>query len=75
MLPGVTRREVLDLLAEGGTPVAVRRTTPAELRRAAGAFWTSSLSGAVAVSAVDGSPLPDQSAYTADLSERLGVGG
>ena len=72
-LPGVTRREVLDLLAEGGTPVAVCRTTPHELRRAAGAFWTSSLSGAVAVTAVDGTPLPDQSAYTADLSVRLGV--
>jgi para-aminobenzoate synthetase / 4-amino-4-deoxychorismate lyase len=74
VLPGVTRREVLDLLAEEGTPVAIRRTTPHELRRAAGAFWTSSLSGAVAVSAVDGTPLPDRSAYTADLSEQLGVG-
>ena len=74
VLPGVTRREVLDLLAEDGTPVAIRRTTPGGLRRAAGAFWTSSLSGAVAVSAVDGTSLPDRSAYTADLSERLGVG-
>jgi para-aminobenzoate synthetase/4-amino-4-deoxychorismate lyase len=75
VLPGVTRREVLDLLAGDGTPVAVRRVTPAELRRAAGAFWTSSLSGAVAVTAVDGAPLPDRTAYAAALSERLGVGG
>jgi para-aminobenzoate synthetase/4-amino-4-deoxychorismate lyase len=74
VLPGVTRREVLDLLAEDQTPVTVRRATPAELRQAAGAFWTSSLSGAVAVSAVDGTPLPDRSAYTVELSERLGVG-
>jgi len=74
VLPGVTRREVLDLLAADGTPVAIRRATPAELRQAAGAFWTSSLSGAVAVSAVDGMPLPDQTAYAAELAERLGVG-
>ena len=74
VLPGVTRREVLDLLAEDQTPIAIRRATPAELRQAAGAFWTSSLSGAVAVSAVDGIPLPDRSAYTVELSERLGVG-
>ena len=74
VLPGVTRREVLDLLAGDGTPVAIRRATPVELRRAAGAFWTSSLSGAVAVSAVDGTPLPDSTAYTSRLSDRLGVG-
>ena len=73
VLPGVTRREVLDLLAGDGTPVAIRRITPAELRRAAGAFWTSSLSGAVAVSAVDGEPLPDRTAFTVALSRRLGV--
>ena len=71
VLPGVTRREVLDLL--DGTPAAIRRATPAELRRASGAFWTSSLSGAVAVSAVDGAPLPDRTAFTVALSRRLGV--
>jgi para-aminobenzoate synthetase/4-amino-4-deoxychorismate lyase len=75
VLPGVTRREVLDLLAEDGTPVTIRRGTRAELRQAAGAFWTSSLSGAVAVSAVDGTALPDATAYAAALSVRLGVGG
>ena len=74
VLPGVTRREVLDLLTGDGTPVAIRRITPAELRRAAGAFWTSSLSGAVAVTAVDDRPMPDSTAYTVNLSRRLGVG-
>ena len=74
VLPGVTRREVLDLLAGEGTPVAIRRASPDELRQAAGAFWTSSLSGAVAVSAVDGTPLPDSTGFTARLSDRLGVG-
>ena len=74
VLPGVTRREVLDLLDGDGTPVAIRRATPAELRRATGAFWTSSLSGAVAVSAVDGTPLPDSTGDAAALSRRLGVG-
>ena len=73
VLPGVTRREVLDLLAADGTPVAIRRATPAELRQAAGVFWTSSLSGAVAVSAVDGTPVPDSTADTAVLSQRLGA--
>lgn len=73
VLPGVTRREVLDLLAADGTPVEIRRGSPAELHAAAGAFWTSSLSGAVAVTAVDGAALPDATAYAAELTRRLGI--
>ena len=73
VLPGVTRREVLDLLAADGTPVEIRRGSPADLGAATGAFWTSSLSGAVAVTAVDGAALPDATAYAAELTRRLGL--
>lgn len=73
VLPGVTRREVLDLLAAEGTPVQIRRGSPAELRAAAGVLWTSSLSGAVAVTAIDGAALPDASAFAAELAGRLGL--
>ena len=62
VLPGVTRREVLDLLAERA-PGAVRPATVSELQRAAGAFWTSSLSGAVAVASVDGHPAAGQTEF------------
>ena len=75
VLPGVTRREVLDLLAERGTPVQIRPATVSELQRSQGAFWTSSLSGAVAVDSVDGHPLPDITDFTVALSELLGVVG
>jgi para-aminobenzoate synthetase/4-amino-4-deoxychorismate lyase len=75
VLPGVTRREVLDLLAERGTPVQIRPATVSELQRSQGAFWTSSLSGAVAVDSVDGHPLLDITDFTVALSELLGVVG
>ena len=73
LLPGVTRREVLDLLADLDVEVRVERVSPAALRGAAGAFWTSSLSGAVAVTAVDGHQLPEPPALLAELNRRLGV--
>ena len=58
LLPGVTRRDVLDILARLGIPVRIERFSAVQLRAATAAFWTSSLSGAVPVSAVDGHPLP-----------------
>ena len=45
----------------------------AELRQAAGVFWTSSLSGAVAVDSVDGQRLPDSTAFALELTELLGA--
>ncbi|HEV2928857.1 MAG TPA: chorismate-binding protein [Propionibacteriaceae bacterium] len=74
VLPGVTRREVLDLLAERGRPVQIRPATMSDLHQAQGAFWTSSLSGAVAVDSVDGHRLPDCAAFAAELTELLGAG-
>ncbi len=75
LLPGVTRREVLDLLPDLGETVAVQRLSPADLRSARALVWTSSLSGVVAVEAVDGHPLPGRPDLVAALNERLGLGG
>jgi para-aminobenzoate synthetase/4-amino-4-deoxychorismate lyase len=73
VLPGVTRREVVDLLDDQQTPARIRRCTVQDLIRSRGAFWTSSLSGAVPVTAVDGMALPDISKFTAELNRRLGT--
>jgi para-aminobenzoate synthetase/4-amino-4-deoxychorismate lyase len=73
VLPGVTRREVLDLLAERGDPVQIRPAILSDLQRARGAFWTSSLSGAVAVDSVDGHLLPDSTQFAIELTELLGA--
>ena len=73
VLPGVTRREVLDLLDDQRTPASIRRCSVQDLLRSRGAFWTSSLSGAVPITAVDGTLLPDVSDFTAELNKQLGV--
>jgi len=73
VLPGVTRREVLDLLDDRQTPARIRRCSMQELRHSRGAFWTSSLSGAVPITAVDGTALPDVTEFTAQLNDRLGI--
>jgi para-aminobenzoate synthetase / 4-amino-4-deoxychorismate lyase len=73
VLPGVTRREVLDLLDDQRRPARIRRCSVQDLRRSRGAFWTSSLSGAVPITAVDGAELPDISEFTEELNVRLGT--
>ena len=73
MLPGVTRREVLDLLDDQGTPVRIRRLAVQDFLQSRGAFWTSSLSGAVPITAVDGALLPDISELTVRLNNQLGL--
>jgi branched-subunit amino acid aminotransferase/4-amino-4-deoxychorismate lyase len=69
----VTRREVVDLLDDRQTPVAIRRCSVQDLLESRGAFWTSSLSGAVPITAVNGTELPDISEFTAELNDRLGI--
>ena len=54
LLPGVTRREVLDLFEHATFRSRSSSSPPLTLRRSVAAFWTSSLSGAVPVAAVDG---------------------
>jgi para-aminobenzoate synthetase / 4-amino-4-deoxychorismate lyase len=73
VLPGVTRREVLDLLDDQGMAVRICRCSVEDLMRSRGAFWTSSLSGAVPVTATDGTALPDISHITTQLNDRLGT--
>jgi len=79
VLPGVTRREVIDILDQLRSrdarrdAVRIRPCSVEELRHAHGAFWTSSLSGAVGVTAVDGHPLPEVSEFLSMINSRLGV--
>ncbi|MET1005329.1 MAG: chorismate-binding protein, partial [Propionibacteriaceae bacterium] len=73
LLPGVTRREVLDLLADTGRPVRLTPFTPAALREAPAAFWTSSLSGAVTITAVDGRALGRDVETVTYLNQALGL--
>jgi para-aminobenzoate synthetase/4-amino-4-deoxychorismate lyase len=55
LLPGVTRRAVLDLARDEGCRVELRGFTLSELSGARALFTTSSLSGIVVVKSVDGS--------------------
>jgi branched-subunit amino acid aminotransferase/4-amino-4-deoxychorismate lyase len=71
VLPGITRREVIDLLDEQQTPAVIRRCSLQDLLQSRGAFWTSSLSGAVPIIAVDGTVLPNTSQFTNELNGRL----
>jgi para-aminobenzoate synthetase/4-amino-4-deoxychorismate lyase len=67
VLPGITRRAVLDLARDDGRPTQLRPFGVAELVQHA-AFWTSSLSAAVPIASVDGIALPrgdDQVAWFA----------
>jgi para-aminobenzoate synthetase/4-amino-4-deoxychorismate lyase len=74
LLPGVTRREVLDLFVRATIPSSIEFFSAQTLRRSVAAFWTSSLSGAVPVAAVDGFPLPEPPAVVAMLNAELGIG-
>ncbi len=58
LLPGITRRLVLDLAAREGIATAERALTAAELTAAREVFLTSSVRGIVPVAAVDGTPRP-----------------
>jgi para-aminobenzoate synthetase/4-amino-4-deoxychorismate lyase len=55
LLPGVTRRALLDLAHDQGRRVELRAFGVDELTRGT-PFWTSSLSGAVPIHSVDGVP-------------------
>ena len=72
LLPGITRRAVLDIARDRGWSVELRDVALDELLRCA-AFWTSSLSGAVPIASVDGRPLPRRDDLVNDLAETLFV--
>jgi para-aminobenzoate synthetase/4-amino-4-deoxychorismate lyase len=70
LLPGVTRRALLDLARDEGRPTELRPFGLDELRASA-AFWTSSLSLAVPIGSVDGSALPRLDAEVQSFVARL----
>ncbi|HEY3631377.1 MAG TPA: aminodeoxychorismate synthase component I, partial [Jatrophihabitantaceae bacterium] len=72
LLPGITRRALLDRARDRGRSTRLATFTLDELLGAAAAFWTSSLSGVVPIASVDGVPLPRRDAELATL---LGPGG
>lgn len=74
LLPGVTRREVLDLFLRAAIPISIEFFSAQTLRHSAAAFWTSSLSGAVPVTAVDGFQLPRPQVLVAMLNAEMGIG-
>jgi para-aminobenzoate synthetase/4-amino-4-deoxychorismate lyase len=73
LLPGITRRDVLDILARHRIPHSTESFPAKELRRSAAAFWTSSLSGAVPITAVDGRPLAGSEEVLALINADLGI--
>jgi para-aminobenzoate synthetase/4-amino-4-deoxychorismate lyase len=72
LLPGVTRRALLDHALDAGLPVAIRPFGVDELSSSA-AFWTSSLSGAVPIHSIDGTPLPRLDDMISELAKLLFV--
>lgn len=57
LLPGVTRRRILDLAPQVGVEVAERPVTPEELAAATEAFLTSSLMGVMPLTRLGGKPV------------------
>jgi para-aminobenzoate synthetase/4-amino-4-deoxychorismate lyase len=70
LLPGVTRRALLDLARDEGRPTVLRPFDVAELVTRP-AFWTSSLSGAVPIHQVDGVDLPRADELVASFAAAL----
>jgi para-aminobenzoate synthetase/4-amino-4-deoxychorismate lyase len=70
LLPGVTRRALLDLAHDEGRPTSLRAFDVAELATRP-AFWTSSLSGAVPIHRVDGVELPRADGLVASFAAAL----
>ena len=74
LLPGVTRRALLDHARDESRPTQIRGFGRNELR-ASTAFWTNSLAGAVPIASVDGAPLPRRDEEIAAFARFLRGGG
>jgi branched-chain amino acid aminotransferase len=59
VLPGITRRTVMDLCADTGLPVEARALPLAELAAADEVFATSTAGGIMPVTRLDGAPIAD----------------
>jgi D-alanine transaminase len=57
ILPGVTRRVLLEAAAEAGIPIVERAFTPAEATRSREAFLTAASAAAIPIVTVDGAPV------------------
>jgi para-aminobenzoate synthetase / 4-amino-4-deoxychorismate lyase len=74
VLPGVTRRDVLDIFTCAQLPLRIDRFTSEQFQQSRGAFWTSSLRGAVPIAAVDGVRLPASDQLVNMINMELGIG-
>jgi len=72
LLPGVTRRAVLDRAADLGLPARVAPFTLADLRTARAAFTSGSLRGLVPITSIDGVAVPECAEPRARLHAMLG---
>jgi para-aminobenzoate synthetase/4-amino-4-deoxychorismate lyase len=70
LLPGVTRRALLDHARDEARPVQIRGFDSTEMTANA-AFWTNSLSGAVPIASVDGVPLRRTDEQIAAFAQHL----
>jgi para-aminobenzoate synthetase/4-amino-4-deoxychorismate lyase len=74
VLPGITRRAVLDVARDSGRRAVLRGFTVTDLHHHA-AFWTSSLSGVVPIRSVDGVVLPRRDEVVVELARALNLRG
>jgi len=74
LLPGITRRALLDLARDAGRPHLIRPIRLDEVLTHA-TFWTSSVSLAIPISSVDGVALPRDDELVAEFRAQLLRGG
>lgn len=75
ILPGVTRRTLLDQFADRGLSHEIAPVTADDLASARAVIWTSSLSGAVRVTQIDGRQIPGSAVWgSADGLDWIGAG-
>ena len=73
VLPGLTRREIVEIAAEESIPVELSRVTLADVRQADEAFLTGTLTEVLGLTAIEGEPVGDGTVgpMTRRLYERL----
>jgi para-aminobenzoate synthetase/4-amino-4-deoxychorismate lyase len=71
VLPGVTRRALLDVAADRRWSTRIRTSTIDDILPSRACFWTSSLSGLVAITSVDGVGLHADSDTIAEFEDLL----
>jgi len=71
LLPGITRRALLDAAADNGWPTRIQTSAIDDILGARACFWTSSLSGLVAVTSVDGVALHTDSGVITEFEDLL----